>query len=92
MTMNNLYGYNLTLCRNNGASGNFFDDFIDHDKNNDNKIDEDYGSYTEELGLAAGLQSKTDVYSDVAIVISGILFIMSICFFIMYKKRVRNHY
>lgn len=92
MEMNKLYEDNLILCRNNGASGNFFDDFIDHDKDNDNKIDEDYGSYTDELGLAAGIQSKTDVYSDVAVVIAAVLFIMSICFFIMYKKRIRNHY
>lgn len=42
--------------------------------------------------IAAGVEYKTDAYADAALLLSILLFALSICFFLTYRKKKRNHY
>ena len=77
---------------NNTQSGNIFDDIVKIDQGS--LPDDDNSSLSSYLnpGLAAGMEYKTDAYSDIALIFSIILALISLCCFFTYIKKKRNQY
>lgn len=73
-------------------SGNIFDDIIDIDQGSLPDVDNSSLSSYLDPGLAAGMEYKTDVYAETALVFALIFAIISLCCFLNYIKKKRNQY
>ncbi len=73
-------------------SGNIFDDIIDIDQGSLPDVDNSSLSSYLDPGLAAGMEYKTDVYAETALVFALIFAIISLCCFLNYIKKRRNQY
>lgn len=77
---------------NNSQSGNIFDDITEIEQGSLSNTDSSSISTYLNPGLAAGMEYKTNVYSDIAFTFSIILAGLAICLLLTYTKKKRNQY